>query len=167
MTLRCCMTSLKPWRGSPARMHPSGAPVTKSHSSVPSGGTGVLRPPLPPAPTMLLCQAADLGGGGLHLGTAEQSGSWPPLLRALHRRPPPPQPTAPTRTPIGRWWAGIVAFLQRPPHERERTAPTASQQSSRPARTPAADTKHKYDNNGAVPKTKKKKDDLRRAPADE
>ena len=40
-------------------MHPSGAPVTKSHSSVPSGGTGVLRPPLPPAPTMLVW-----GGGG-------------------------------------------------------------------------------------------------------
>ena len=42
-------------------MHPSGAPVTKSHSSVPSGGTGVLRPPLPPAPTMLAA-AGTLGG---------------------------------------------------------------------------------------------------------
>ena len=95
MTLQCCMTSLKPWRGSPARMHPSGAPVTKSHSSVPSGGTGVLRPPLPPV---------SRGGGGSNGQVAMSAlGSGRACSPRPHRLLPTPVAPLSLRSPDVLW----------------------------------------------------------------
>ena len=65
------MTAWKPWRGRPARIRPSGPPVTRLKNSG-CGGRGGPRPPLPPAPTMPVVVRTPRGQWGVRVRCSER-----------------------------------------------------------------------------------------------